>query len=49
MTEEYFEKNRLEMEKDLGITIEPFTNEEIDNMYEALKALKEVVGDEKRI
>lgn len=45
MTEEYFEKNRIEMEKDLGITIEPFTNEEIDFMYEALKALKEVVSD----
>lgn len=45
MTEEYFEKNRIEMEQDLGITIEPFTNEEIDFMYEGLKALKEVVRD----
>lgn len=50
MTEEYFEKHRIEksrieIEKDLGVAIEPFTDEEIDTMYEALKALKEVVRD----
>lgn len=44
MTEEYFEKHRLEMEKDLGVAIEPYTPEEIDFMYEALKSLKEVVS-----
>ena len=41
MTEEYLEQ----MGWDLGLEIEPYTPEEIDEMYEALKALKEVVGD----
>ena len=42
MTEEYYEKH--EMERDLGAEVEPYTAEEIDQMYEGLKALKEVVG-----
>lgn len=41
MTEEYFEQE--EMERDLGIVVEPYTGEEIDQMYETLKPLKKAV------
>jgi hypothetical protein len=33
MTEELLEKNRLEMEKDLGIIIEPYTLSELETLY----------------
>jgi len=43
LTEEYWEQH--EMDKDRGDqAVEPYTAEEIDQMYEGLKALKEVVS-----
>jgi hypothetical protein len=33
VTEELLEKNRLEMEEDLGFAIEPYTPDELETLY----------------